>query len=277
MRSKIIGAALACCTAQGAQAHVVLAQPNALPGEKYVAHFKVGHGCSGSPTTAISVRIPSNVSAVQPQTADGWQIATVRADGRINLVTWKGSELAADKMGDFPIAMTLPDKAQVLSFPVTQTCKTGTVQWTQLPAGDTKLTTPAPLLTLAAAPASASGLSIVDGWFRALPAGLPAGGYFTLRNDSAKKMVLTGAQSPGCGLLMLHKSQTGSGMASMDMVSALDVPAKGNIVFAPNGYHLMCTDAKAAITPGGQVPVTLQFQDGAALTVDFAVRNAAGK
>jgi copper(I)-binding protein len=55
------------------------------------------------------------------------------------------------------------------------------------------------------------------------------------------------------------------------------VPAGGSIAFTPGSYHLMCMDPKAAMKPGGSVPVTLQFQDGGRLTANFAVRNAAGK
>ena len=134
------------------------------------------------------------------------------------------------------------------------------------------------LALLSVAQAFAAGsLNVSDAWMRAMPSGIPSGGYFTLHNGTAKDVVLTGASSPGCGSLMLHQSEMTGGMSSMHHVDEVDVPAGGNIVFAPGGYHLMCMQATPAITPGGKVPATLIFKDGSKITVSFSVRNAAGK
>jgi hypothetical protein len=134
------------------------------------------------------------------------------------------------------------------------------------------------LALLAAAPAlAASPLEVSDAWIRAMPAGIPSGGYFTLHNASAKDVALTGASTPACGSLMLHKSEMTGGMSSMHHVDEVDVPVGGSIAFAPGGYHLMCMQATSAVTPGARVMVTLSFKDGGKLTVPFQVRNAAGK
>jgi periplasmic copper chaperone A len=131
------------------------------------------------------------------------------------------------------------------------------------------------LSTLIATPAFAGTLSVSDAWFRSLPAKLPAGGYFTLHNNSDVNATLTGASSPACGMLMLHKSETSGGTGMMDMVMSVSVPAHGSLAFAPGGYHLMC-DAPS-MKPGASVPVTLQFADGAKLEAKFAVKNAKGQ
>jgi copper(I)-binding protein len=124
--------------------------------------------------------------------------------------------------------------------------------------------------------ALAAQVSVSGAWFRALPSNLPAGGYFTLRNNGAA-VQLKSAQSPACGMLMLHRSADAGGMESMMMVETVDIPPGGTIVFAPGGYHLMCTSPAATMTPGGHVPVTLGFSDGSSVTVSFAVKNANGK
>jgi copper(I)-binding protein len=131
------------------------------------------------------------------------------------------------------------------------------------------------LLAATAGAAQADGITITDAWIRALPPSVPSGGYFTLRNGTGKPVTLTTAQSPGCGMLMLHKSSGMAGMTSMDDVSEVIVPAGGTVKFAPGGYHLMCTEA--TVKPGQHVPVTLNFRGGAKVTATFAVRNAAGK
>ena len=109
----------------------------------------------------------------------------------------------------------------------------------------------------------------------ALPAGLPAGGYFTLHNGGNAPVKLTGADSPACGMLMLHKSEDKGGMSQMMDVPDITVPAGGDLKFAPGGYHLMCMQPK--MQPGSVVSVTLQFADGTKTYVNFAVKNARGR
>jgi copper(I)-binding protein len=124
--------------------------------------------------------------------------------------------------------------------------------------------------------ADAGSVTVSDGWIRALPGKAPAGGYFTLANDSGRQIVLTGASSPVCGMLMLHKTETESGMASMSDVVRIPIAVGAHLSFAPGGYHLMCMDPTVAVEPGNKVPVTLIFSDGTKLTSEFAVRNATG-
>lgn len=132
-------------------------------------------------------------------------------------------------------------------------------------------------LVVSAALAEASEVKITDAWMRALPSGLPAGGYFTLHNNEAKSLTLTGAQSKSCGMLMLHKSDDMGGMMHMEDVAKVDVPAHGTLKFAPGGYHLMCMEPSADIKPGKTVSVTLTFSDGSSVTSPFAVRTASGQ
>ena len=133
------------------------------------------------------------------------------------------------------------------------------------------------VLLVTVAQVRAADLTVRDAWIRALPSAVPSGGYFTLHNGGVKPVVLTGAESPGCGMLMLHKSEDKGGMSAMTDVAEVPVAAGDTVKFVPGGYHLMCMDAKPAIKPGATVPVTLSFKDGGKLTVPFAVRNASGQ
>lgn len=132
------------------------------------------------------------------------------------------------------------------------------------------------VISLFAGTAEAGGVTVTDGWIRSLPGKAPAGGYFNLSNDTGKRMVLTGASSPVCGMLMLHKTDTASGMASMNDVASIPIAVGGHLSFAPGGYHLMCMNPTSAVENGNKVPVTLVFSDGMQVTTEFAVRNAMG-
>ena len=130
---------------------------------------------------------------------------------------------------------------------------------------------------LIAAPVQAATVVVKNAWFRSLPANLPAGGYFTLHNSGADTVTLTGAESPACGMLMLHKSESRNGTGMMMDVPTIRVSAGSDLKFSPGSYHLMCMDPKAAMKPGATVSVTLEFSDGTKTHVPFAVKNAKGE
>jgi copper(I)-binding protein len=48
----------------------------------------------------------------------------------------------------------------------------------------------------------------------------------------------------------------------------------GRLVFAPGGYHLMMFERTRPLQAGDQVPITLDFDDGYQLQLNFAVREA---
>ena len=89
--------------------------------------------------------------------------------------------------------------------------------------------------------------------------------------------MLIGASSPACGSLMMHESIQSNGIARMEMVKNITVPAHGRLAFQPGGYHLMCVSPKSPLTPDQTVPVSVRFQDGSSLSSDFRVFSAKGK
>lgn len=133
------------------------------------------------------------------------------------------------------------------------------------------------LLPPAPAMAAEPGVSLHGGWMRMLIAARPAGGYFTLDNAGAADRTLTGASSPACGSIMLHRSVHQGSQERMVKVPSVKLPAHGTLRFAPGGYHLMCMHPGAAMKPGGTVTVTLTFADGGTLAAPFAVKGAMDK
>ncbi len=128
------------------------------------------------------------------------------------------------------------------------------------------------LAMLRLAQAASPTVTVEKPWMRYLLPSLPAAGYMTLTNSGNTDAVLTGAASPACGMLMLHKSQDDSGMAMMMNLQTITIPANGSVTFAPGGYHLMCMQPKMKI--GDQLPITLNFQDGSSLTATMPVYGA---
>lgn len=120
--------------------------------------------------------------------------------------------------------------------------------------------------------AGEADLVLSDGYMQTTIPSVPAAGYFTLENKSEADHELVGASSPGCGSVMLHKSEEVNGVSTMHHVDSVPVPAHKSITFAPGGFHLMCMSPTASLKPGSSVPVTLTFKNGDTVTSDFPVR-----
>ncbi len=126
----------------------------------------------------------------------------------------------------------------------------------------------------ASAAYAAGGVTIEKPLMRFIINDRPAGGYFTLRNDTDRSVKLTGASSAGCGMMMPHQSKQVNGVDKMLPVDSVMVQAHGTVSFAPGGYHLMCMSPQMKV--GGTAPVILTFADGKTVSTDFPVKGPGG-
>ncbi|HZD88526.1 MAG TPA: copper chaperone PCu(A)C [Pseudolabrys sp.] len=124
---------------------------------------------------------------------------------------------------------------------------------------------------------AAGGITVEQPWMRFIIKARPAGGYFTLHNNTAKAAELTGASSSACGMVMLHQTKTVNGIEKMLPVKSVAVPPHGTLKFQPGSYHLMCMKPKDTMVVGHKVPVTLKFAGGRTLTAQFSVQGVGGK
>ncbi|HVU19366.1 MAG TPA: copper chaperone PCu(A)C, partial [Rhizomicrobium sp.] len=125
--------------------------------------------------------------------------------------------------------------------------------------------------------AQGADVKVSDAWFRYLTPQVPAGGYFTIHNNGKDEVALLGAESPACGMLMMHQTMDMGGMSRMQDATRIPIPAGGEVKFAPGGFHLMCMNPTAAMKDGATVSVALRLSDKSKVTADFAVKNAQGK
>jgi uncharacterized protein YcnI len=143
--------ALAALSLSGAvaSAHVTLETRKAAIGAPYKAVFKVGHGCSGSATLRLRVRIPEGVIAVKPMPKPGWDVQTVSgkydrpyrffhgatlSEG-VKEVIWAG-RLEDRFYDEFVLSTFLSDAlpaGETLYFPVVQECEQGVHRWIEIP------------------------------------------------------------------------------------------------------------------------------------------------
>jgi len=113
-----------------------------------------------------------------------------------------------------------------------------------------------------------------NAWIRWLPAGLPAAGYVTLTDSGDAPASLVGATSPIYANISLHRSHDSGGTMSMMPVEKITLRPHSTLDFALAHYHLMLMDPRSGVAPGAHVPITLSFEDGSVLEVQFEVRPA---
>ena len=131
-----------------AAAHVTLETQQAVVGTYYKAVLRVGHGCEGTPTHTIRVRIPDGMLNVKPMPKTGWQLMTQMGklaepidDGHggkitegVREVAWTGGKLLDAHYDEFIFRGQLPKTGTLLHFPVVQECEKGVHRWIEIPA-----------------------------------------------------------------------------------------------------------------------------------------------
>lgn len=153
-----------------ASAHVTVEPSTTAAGGSAVLTFAFSHGCEGSPTTGLTIRVPEQVESARPTLQAGWDVEKVMTDLTEPVTDSHGNQLtervdrielrAGTPVPDgyrqtFEIQVTLPEDAAgtTLAFPVVQTCEDGETAWIQVPADGQdadSLDTPAPTLEVTA-------------------------------------------------------------------------------------------------------------------------------
>lgn len=158
---------LAAALAGPAEAHVVMAPPEATAGSYYAGEFRIGHGCDDLATTAVRIEIPEAVLTARPRPKPGWIVEVERsplalpvvADGkeqrdRVSAIVWRGN-LPAHQFDGFGVMLKLPKgHSGPMYLPVRQSCDGKLVEWSEIPAAGQSwgsLKHPAPVLAIAPA------------------------------------------------------------------------------------------------------------------------------
>lgn len=159
-----------------AAAHVTITPDTTEAGAYALLTVSVPHGCEGSPTTRVAIKVPDGIYAVTPTRHPFWDVEKVMtqldepiADAhgneiteRVDQVVYTASNPLPEGQRDaFELSLQLPDaEGETLVFPVVQSCEKGETAWTEEAAeGEDahELERPAPLLTITAAEGDGHG------------------------------------------------------------------------------------------------------------------------
>lgn len=128
----------------------------------------------------------------------------------------------------------------------------------------------------------AGPIKVEDLWVRASAPGQPNGaGYLEIQNSGQAADRLVSVRSDVAERVELHTIDNENGVARMRAVEGgVEVAARGEVKFAPGGYHVMFLKLKTPFKEDAQVPATLTFEKAGEVAVKFVVKplthNAAG-
>jgi periplasmic copper chaperone A len=166
LRAILIGAAGALAAISSTAAHVTLERQEAPVGASYKAVVRVPHGCDGSATTAIRVRVPEGIITVKPMPKPGWKLDTVsgkyprsytlrgaKVSEGVTEVRWSGGNLPDAFYDEFVFTSAVAEELEAgktIYFPVVQECEKGVHRWIEIPSsrGNDETPEPAPGLKL---------------------------------------------------------------------------------------------------------------------------------
>jgi uncharacterized protein YcnI len=118
-----------------ASAHVSVTPSSTAAGSSSVLTFAFGHGCDGSPTTALTFDIPESIMAVAPTLHPNWTIEKVTEGDRISQIVYTAITPVEEGYRDaieLSVRLPLDAAGETLVFPVLQTCAEGETNWNEL-------------------------------------------------------------------------------------------------------------------------------------------------
>jgi periplasmic copper chaperone A len=128
-------------------------------------------------------------------------------------------------------------------------------------------------LLLAACGGQATGLKVDDAHYRApLVDGAPGVAYFSITSAANDRIV--GISSPDAQSVEIHGSSTEGGMARMQKLDQVELPAGKTVTFGPGGLHVM------VFTPvprqaNATFPIQITLESGRTETISFTDETAA--
>ncbi len=116
----------------------------------------------------------------------------------------------------------------------------------------------------------AGDLQITGAFARAVMDGGAA--YLTVRNTGDEDDALVAASSDVAEMVGLHETVTEGAMMKMQAVEEIAVPAGGEAILEPGGYHVMLMQLKGPLEEGDTFDMTLTFAEAGTVDVAVAVK-----
>lgn len=129
------------------------------------------------------------------------------------------------------------------------------------------------VLGLIPAANASTALEISQPWVREAPPGARVmAGYLNIRNGGAATVTVMAISSPDYARAEIHRTVVEDGIARMQPVEQLEIPADSAISLEPGGLHLMLFEPGRPLQEGDTVTLIIHRADGACMTVEVQVK-----
>ena len=129
------------------------------------------------------------------------------------------------------------------------------------------------LLVLSACSPSHEALTVQDAWARPALQEQNGAVYFVIQNDTGTDDALIGASTDAAASAEAHMSMMdSSGVVSMRMQDAVQVPAGESVVFKPGDLHVMLIDLNRDLQINDTFALTLRFEKAGEITLQVEVK-----
>jgi copper(I)-binding protein len=124
----------------------------------------------------------------------------------------------------------------------------------------------------------AGELEIAHPWSQELPPNAPTvASYFVIHNSGETADRLLSVDSPIAGIAQLHEHVKQNDLMKMQEVPSVEIPAGGEVTFAPMAYHVMLLELKdrSLLSDGKRFPLRMHFEKSGDVTVEVTVQKKA--
>ncbi|MBW2426212.1 MAG: copper chaperone PCu(A)C [Deltaproteobacteria bacterium] len=125
---------------------------------------------------------------------------------------------------------------------------------------------------LAATPATSNDLQVGNPWVSLPILDEEPAIYFAIANRRDAPRKITGASSPRCERIEIHRAAVQDGVMGSVELDEMEIPAGGAVAFAPRGLFLKMIGSQS-LSEGENVPVELELDDGEKISFDAVVKD----
>lgn len=108
------------------------------------------------------------------------------------------------------------------------------------------------------------------------PGAMSAGGFMEIVNTGTETERLIGVEVDFATAQMHQTVVSADGVASMNPVAAIEIPAGGSVTLEHGGYHVMLMGLTKTLNLGDELPGVLIFEHHGRVEIEFKVDPADG-
>jgi copper(I)-binding protein len=124
---------------------------------------------------------------------------------------------------------------------------------------------------------AAETLQIREAYVREMPPGQSTtAAFMKLVNPNNRPIAIVAATTDSAGQAEIHRHRHENGMMQMEQVTRVEIPARGQLIFEPGGYHLMLINLKRSFHAGEKINITLLDEEGKFYTASIPVVKIVG-